>query len=93
MERDILINDLREKKRILGGPDSKRDEGMTDTEIINSYVACPGCGEPLADDKRVEEFIDKAQDTADFLVSTLFDVECHDHGRFAKERVGEYPEG
>lgn len=79
MERVLLAEELREKKRLLGGPDSAKYIAMPDNELINSFVACPSCGELMAAEEEIEGMINEAQDTNEFLVFSLLDITYHDH--------------
>lgn len=89
MEQSQLVSDLREKKRILGGPDSKLIESMSDSEVINSFLTCSDCGGMLATEEQVEQLVTEAHSVDEFLVSSLLDVERHNHDAATKD----YQEG
>ena len=77
MEKNKLAEALRAKQRLFGGRPREVIDAQTDKEVINSYVMCSDCGRKMASE---QEFIDKANDMQDFLLSTLLNVVMHDHG-------------
>lgn len=79
MERVLLAEELRERKRILGDPDNAKYIAMSDNELINSFVACPSCGELMATKEEIEGIVSEAEDTNEFLVFSLLDITYHDH--------------
>lgn len=84
MERSQLVSDLRQKKRILGGPDSKLVDTMSDSEVINSFLTCSDCGGMQATEEQVEQFVSEAHSMDEFLVSSLLDVDRHNHDAAGK---------
>lgn len=80
MEKNKLAEVLRARQRLYGGRPREIIDRQTDIEVINFYVKCPDCGEMMASEKEVNEFIEKSNDMQDFLLCMLLDVVKHDHG-------------